>query len=52
VFTVVLRRKLLSMQGSGGLAHRHDEIPMGAGASSEANWPGSTIPQVCSALPY
>src|SRR6266446_10954416 len=48
VFTVVLRRKLLSMQRLWGLAHRHDVIPMGAGASSEANWPGSTIPQVYS----
>ena len=52
VFTVVLRRKLLSIATALERLPAMPEIPMGTGACSEGNCPGGTIPQVCSLLSY
>jgi hypothetical protein len=46
VFTVLMRRKLLSMQRLGGSAPQCRRIPMGTGAFfRNANDPTSTIPR-------
>ncbi len=52
VFTVALRRKLLSTQWPEAGSPPCPETPMGTDACSEGNCPGGTIPQVCSLLSY